>query len=250
VLAQLIAVQVLRRGGNVLLLDRKGSHRWALSLPGVDYCTRPDQMHAGLIRAAALADERNSLALHQPEGWDPGPRLLVVCEELNATVGQLAAYWADVREKSQPKRSPAIGALNDIAYMGRSGKVNLIGVAQMLSARAIGGPEARENFGIRCLGRYTANAWKMLVPEAAMPRPSRALGRWQIVIGGQATETQVAYLTAAEAREFADVPDVGLTRDVPRDWDTTGLITLREAIDGGLVVRQLRGGPQAAATRP
>ncbi|MFG1940395.1 hypothetical protein [Micromonospora tulbaghiae] len=74
---------------------------------------------------------------------------------------------------------------------------------QMLTARAIGGPEARENFGIRCLARYTANNWKMLVPEAAMPRASRTLGRWQIVIGGQATETQVAYLTAAEARRLA-----------------------------------------------
>src|SRR5262249_33620198 len=151
-------------------------------------CTQPAQMHAALLGAAAVADERNTLALHEPEDWDPGPRVLVVCEELNATVGQLAGYWAQVRDRGQPKRSPAINALNDIAYMGRSGKVNLIGIAQMLSARAIGGPEARENFGVRCLGRYTANAWKMLVPEAAMPRPSRVLGRWQIVMAGQATE--------------------------------------------------------------
>src|SRR5690606_30313218 len=110
-------------------------------------------------------------------------------------IAQLANWWAEVRERSDPKRSPAIAALGELLFMGRSAKVNVLAVAQMLTARSIGGPEARENFAIRCLARYTANAWKMLVPEAAMPRPSRTLGRWQIVVGGQATETQVAYLT-------------------------------------------------------
>src|SRR5690242_14976397 len=104
--------------------------------------------------------------------------------------------------------SPAITAIADILQMGRAAKVNLVGVAQMLTARAIGGPEARENFGVRCLARYTANAWKMLVPEAAMPRASRTLGRWQLVVGGHAIEVQVGYLTAAQARTLAvRVPD-------------------------------------------
>jgi hypothetical protein len=180
------------RGGRVVILDRKGSHRWAIGQPGIDYCTKPAQMHAALLRTAALADERNDLALHEEEDWDPGDRVLVICEELNATIGQLANYWADVREKGDPKKSPAIAALADLLFMGRSAKVNVLAIAQMLTARAIGGPEARENFGIRCLARYTANNWKMLVPEAAMPRASRTLGRWQVVIGGQAIEVQVA----------------------------------------------------------
>ncbi|MFI2647588.1 helicase HerA domain-containing protein [Micromonospora fulviviridis] len=203
VLAELVAVQVLARGGRVVILDRKGSHRWALGLAGVDYCTKPAQMHDALVRLAALADERNSLALHAPEDWDCGPRVLVIAEELNATIGQLVNFWAEVREKGDPKRSPAVAGLADLLFMGRSAKVNVLAIAQMLTARAIGGPEARENFGIRCLARYTANNWKMLVPEAAMPRASRTLGRWQIVIGGQASEVQVAYLSAVEARQLA-----------------------------------------------
>lgn len=192
VLAELVAVQVLNRGGRVVILDRKGSHRWALGLAGVDYCSRPEQMHDALVRLAALADERNSLALHEADGWDPGPRVFVIAEELNATIGQLANFWAEVRGKGDPKKSPAIAGLADLLFMGRSAKVNVLAIAQMLTARAIGGPEARENFGIRCLARYTANNWKMLVPEAAMPRASRTLGRWQVVIGGQATEVQVS----------------------------------------------------------
>jgi hypothetical protein len=235
VLAQLLAVQTRHRGGRVVILDRKGSHRWAIGQPGIDYCTRPVQMHEALLRTAALADERNDLALHEEEDWDPGDRVLVICEELNATIGQLANYWADVREKGEPKKSPAIAALADLLFMGRSAKVNVLAIAQMLTARAIGGPEARENFGIRCLARYTANNWKMLVPEAAMPRASRTLGRWQVVIGGQAIEVQVAYLTTKQARALANPGDglVGaLSSDVPGVRD---MMTLRDAIEDGVI---------------
>jgi hypothetical protein len=235
VLAQLIAVQVLRRGGRVVILDRKGSHRWAIGLAGVDYCTKPEQMHRALIREAAEADERNDAALYEEEDWDPGPRTLIICEELNATIGQLTNHWADVREKSDPKKSPAIAALAELLFMGRAAKKNVLAIAQMLTARAIGGPEARENFGIRFLARYTKNAWKMLVPEAALARVSRTIGRWQVVIGGVATEVQVAYLTAKQARALAkpgDGLDNGLARDVTDDGD---MMTLQAAVDEGLI---------------
>jgi len=235
VLAQLLAVQVLRRGGRVIILDRKGSHRWALGLPGVDYCTKPAQMHEALIREAAEADRLNDLALYEDDGWDPGPRTLVICEELNATIGQLTNYWVEIREKSDPKKSPAVTALAELLFMGRAVKKNVLAIAQMLTARAIGGPEARENFGVRCLARYTSNAWKMLVPEAAMPRASRTLGRWQIVIGGTATEVQVAYLTTVQARSLAtglDDPDGALSSNVPGDGD---MMTLRDATDAGVL---------------
>lgn len=235
VLAQLLALQVLRRGGNVVILDRKGSHRWAIGVAGVDYCTKPAQMHEALLRLAKLANDRNDAALYEEDDWDPGARHLVICEELNATIGQLTNFWAETRVKGEPKKSPAIAALGDLLFMGRSAKVNVLAIAQMLTARAIGGPEARENFGIRALARYTVNAWKMLVPEAGMPRASRTLGRWQIVIGGVATEVQVAYLTARQARAFAkppEGPDEGLSRDVTGDGD---MMTLKEAIDAGVI---------------
>lgn len=203
VLAQLIAVQVLARGGHVVILDRKGSHRWARKLPGVEYCTKAHQMHDALIRVAVLADERNTRAFDMPDEWDPGPRVFVIAEELNATFSQLREFWDEIREKGDPKVSPAVRAFREILFMGRSAKCHVFAVAQMLSANTAGGPEARENFGIRALARYTRNNWQMLCPEAAMPRASRTLGRWQIVIAGTATECQVAYLNAAQARAFA-----------------------------------------------
>lgn len=249
VLAQLVAVQVLRRGGRVVILDRKGSHRWAIGLPGVDYCSKPAQMHDALLRNAELAEARNDEGFHQDDDWRPDERVLVICEELNATIGQLRKYWIQIREKGEPKASPAIDALGEILYMGRSAFVNVLAVAQMLTARAIGGPEARENFAVRCLSRYTRNAWQMLVPEAAMQRPSRVRGRWQIVIGGQATEVQVCLLTRAQARAFVGVTGSRAGLDSPMTSSVTGNgtetghmvdplseeITLRQAIDEGVI---------------
>lgn len=253
VFAQLVALQVLARGGQVVILDRKGSHRWALGLPGVDYCTTPEQMHRALTRLATLADQRNAAALHEDEDWDPGARTLVIAEELNATFAQIRAWWDEVRDKGQPKIPPAVRAFRELLFMGRSAKINVLAVAQMLTAQTTGGPESRENFGVRALARYTRNAWQMLVPEASMPRASRTLGRWQIVVGGTATETQVCYLTAAEARLLvhkaragvhmpADTLDGRVTRNVHMDSpddrahvDTpSALLTLQDSITEGI----------------
>ena len=251
VLAQLIGVQVLARGGRVVILDRKGSHRWALGLPNVDYCTTPEKMHAALVELAALADERNARALHEAEGWDPGHRVLLIAEELNATFSQLRDFWDEVRGKGDPKVSPAVRGFRNILFMGRAAKVNCFAVAQMLTAVTTGGPEARENFGIRALARYSANAWKMLCPECSMPRASRTLGRWQFVVGGVATEVQVAYLTAREARMFVvkmspetasglmapevrKSPGQAPVGDMPTD-PLSEPVTLRQAVEAGII---------------
>lgn len=289
VLAATLAVQVLARGGEVVILDRKGSHRWAVGLPRVTYARRPAEMHAALVRLAEIADERNQRSLTEPEGWQPKPRIFVVAEELNATLAQLVDHWADVREKGDPKNSPAVRALKELLFMGRSACVNVLGVAQMLTARTIGGPDARENFSIRCLARYTSNAWRMLVPHVPMPRPTRVLGRWQIVAGGTTTETQVAYLTDAELRAFAArgggdaasllsgagavpigdarsdrAPTRDVSGDIPMAGDSQGQLvgpvdplseplTLREAVGQGVVpwsYDATKKRLQRSATRP
>lgn len=202
VFAQVVGVQVLARGGRVKLLDRKGSHRWARGMDGVDYCTRPEQMHRALTQGAAVADDRNATAFEQDDDWvAPWHRELFIAEELNATMAQIRAWWEQEREKGQPKIPPAVRAFRELLFMGRSAKVNVLAVAQMLTALTTGGPESRENFGVRALARYTKNNWQMLT-DAAMPRPSRTLGRWQIVVQGQVTETQVCYLKPSEARLF------------------------------------------------
>ena len=242
VLAQTVATQVLARGGEVVILDRKGSHRWARDLAGVTYCRVPAQMHDELVRVAALADSRNQRALDEDDDWDPGHRVLVVCEELNATIGQLADYWQRVRERGEPRQSPAITAFRELLYMGRSARVNVLAIAQMLTARAVGGPESRENFAVRCLARYTSNAWRMLCPETPQPRPTRQLGRWQIVVAGTATETQVCFLSPAQSRELAGRSG----RRVPADRKRSDRAPTRDVSGDALAVGDIgdaAGGP-------
>lgn len=246
VLAMLLAVQVLRRGGRVVILDRKGSHRWARGLAGVTYCLKPAQMHDVLIQLGQDAVDRNDTAFDEVDGWTPDDRVLVIAEELNATFSWLRRYWTELGGKGV---SPAVTAFGELLFMGRSALHHVFAVAQMLTARTTGGGEARENFAVRALSRYTANAWKMLCAGVPMPRRSRVRGRWQFVIGDEATEVQVAFLTPAQARAFARVPnsarglDGPLTSDVPGDTADIGdivdplsePITLRDAAEEGIV---------------
>lgn len=238
ILAMMIAIQVLRKGGRVLIIDRKGSHRWARGLSGVTYCTKVADMHHALIGVSDLADARNTQAMEEEEGWDPGERIFVIFEEMNATIAQLRAYWDRVRDKTDPRFSPAIQAFRDIMCMGRSAKVNLFGVAQMLTANTTGGPAARENFGVRCLARYTANNWKMLVPQCAMPRRSKTRGRWQIVIGDDVYETQVPFPATPDGRlDIEAVRDfaawTGQGADPRTEPPTVGPVTVPETRTAG-----------------
>jgi hypothetical protein len=218
VVLRTLVAQELHRGAVALVLDIKRlSHAWARGLPNVRYCRDIAEIHEALLWLGAETDKRNRLADEgsdidgNTDHVDVGPRIIVVAEELNATSVRLAAYWRQVKDKDDPASSPAIEAMGDVFFMGRQVKVNILGVAQMFTARTVGGPEARENAGVRVLGGYTLNNWRMLVPEIwPAPKKSRVKGRVQVCVGGTAHETQIAFLTPAEARELATAGQVAL----------------------------------------
>jgi hypothetical protein len=261
--------QGLHHGAIGIVLDLKRiSQAWARGLPNVIYCRSIEEIHNMLIALGAEVDRRNELAdeLADDDGNIPdealadiGPRLEIVCEEMNATANRLAAYWRRIKDKSDPAVSPAVEALGDVLFMGRATRVNVLAVAQMMTARALGGPEARENFATRILARYTVNAWKMLVPEVwPMPKSSRHTGRVQVVNAGVARETQVVYFTPKEAREWALSGIVSRIAESALDGSQVtrvpaspilatsdnrggtvpalaGPVTLREAVDSGVL---------------
>jgi hypothetical protein len=271
VIVRAVLIQFLHNGARGIILDAKRhSHRWARGLESVEYCRSTEEIHNALIAAAMVGEHRNVLI---DEGGDEATadleRIVIVCEEMNATITRLQRYWEDVRDKTDAKRSPAIDALNDILFMGRACKINVIAVAQMMTARTLGGPEARENFAVRILARYTRNAWQMLVPEIQpMPRSSRHSGRAQVCIAGTATETQVIFPSDKEARRWAESGKVAPaarasvptsqrvsqpasqgtgSHSVPEDYGTLALVppldvrpelagvTLSQAIDDGVI---------------
>lgn len=212
VMVRTIVAQLMHNGAHVIFLDlKRHSHRWARGLENVTYCRTPEEIHDALIWAAAEGERRNVLV---DEGGDEAtkdlPRIVIVAEEMNATISRLKKYWDATREKSDRKQSPAVEALQEVLFMGRAVKENVVAVAQMMTANALGGPEARENFAIRILARYTRNSWMMLVPEIQpIPRSSRHAGRVQVCIAGEATETQVLFPSEDDARAWAESAPVG-----------------------------------------
>ena len=238
VITRTAACQILHNGGVGDILDvKRHSHKWARGLPNVRYFRDIADIHERLIELGEEAYGRNRIV----DDWEGeesdapvGPRRLVLIEEANALIRKLNAYWSRIREpKTDPKTSPAIDALAEILFMGRAVKFHVILVAQSATANALGGPEMRENFATRILARYTVNAWKMLVPEVTpIPKSSRHVGRAQVVLGGDAKETQILFFTPAEARA----------------WATAGTITYYSGYDpdgAGAPVSQ-----EASQTRP
>lgn len=236
VLVRTIVAQLLAHGAQVVVLDAKRvSQAWLRDRPGVTYCRTAETAHHALIDLATEVDRRYDLIDAAPDdeidSVDVGPRIVLVFEEMNSMIGKLNRYWQKTRAKSDPKTSPAMEAFLEIICMGRQGKVNCIAVAQLGTARTLGGPEVRESFSNRILGRYTVQAWKMLAGDIwPMPRPSSHTGRVQVILGGVATETQVAFLTTDEARDLAASGAV----NVPPQWTGTHVPTPRVAPDPGV----------------
>src|SRR5258708_5913269 len=209
VTARALLAQRLYRGDIGLVLDYKMiSHQWARDLPNVVIARRPHEIHSALLWLGRGGERRNEGAL---AGADldgnvhsvVGPRLIVVCEELNAMMSRLRRYWNDIREGDMPKRSPAIDALDSASFMGRQVLVNIIYIGQRLSVKASGGDgDARENIGVLGFGRYSASNWKMLAGDHPMPPKSLTPGRLQVVTD-RVGETQGIFMPALEARALA-----------------------------------------------
>lgn len=226
VTARVIIPQILFRGGIALVLDNKlVSHPWARGLPNVAYADDIEKIHDACVwldaelRRRAEFVRRNTNIYGELTG-SPGPRLVVLAEELNLTMNRLKAYWDELtaEDKALPKDerenlpavSPAVRGLENCSYVGRELKVHEIFVGQRLSAAATGGgskgADVRMNIGTRLLAGYDDDTWKMLVGKGTpMPPPSRHAGRVQVYVKGSGlTETQVAFVTHREARQLAE----------------------------------------------
>ena len=208
VTARNMAAQLLHHGALVVVLDYKLiSHMWARGLPNVAYAGTPDEIEDVMVWLAAEVRRRNGVALAGAdiEGRvhaDVGPRIFVICEEMNATQNRLKAWWN--QEMEMKGRSPGSMALDEVMFLGRQVLVNVLQIGQRLSVKATGSGDARENLGVLIFADPTASAWKMLVGDRhAMPPASGHKGRLQIVTKKTVRETQGAFWTGQQAHDFA-----------------------------------------------
>lgn len=227
VLVRALACQALRKGWAVVLLDFKQDHYWAADLidrgvPGLFYFRKVPEIHEAFVKLEIVRAFRSDVDFEH-RGRMPMQRVLVIAEEMNATVNELRQFWTATRQKSDPRKSPALSALGSLSNAGRSACIHLVVIGQYLTAQVFGGPEARESFGMRALGRYTPAAWRTLVPEFQYVRKSSIRGRVQVCQSDERRETQVPLLTHDEAAEWArgglsGVIPAGM---LPFSWETT-----------------------------
>ncbi|OII61193.1 hypothetical protein BJP40_06605 [Streptomyces sp. CC53] len=199
VILRSIAAQALAAGNKVAFLDvKRHSHRWAKNLPGADYASTLPEIGDALVALGMEVHRRNEIVDSFPgpvEEAPVGERIIVVFEEMNATMGQLQALG----RKLPRDKYDAIDALGDIMFMGRAAKMHVVAVAQYATAAALGGGDIRENFSTRILIRYSDRAWKMLT-DVWPPQPSpEEPGRGMVCRAGKARETQFLYLSEEEA---------------------------------------------------
>lgn len=199
-----MAMQSLVAGSHVVFLDlKRHSHRWAKSLNNTTYASTLPEVGNALVAIGAEVHRRNAVVDQFPgpiEEAPVGARLVVVFEELNATMSQLQA----LSKKGMAGRNQytAVDGLRDIMFMGRAAKVHLVAAAQFADAKATGGSDIRENFSTRVLIRYTSNQWNMLAYDCGMAEASpEEPGRGMVCRGGKARQTQFMYITEEEAAE-------------------------------------------------
>ncbi|MGW5067150.1 hypothetical protein ACWEQJ_13685 [Streptomyces cyaneofuscatus] len=192
-----LAAQLLHDGSDGLVLDNKRiSHRWATGIPGVTYCRDIADIHNALMGLRAELQRRLHL-INQGDDVDDLPRLTVLFDAADATLGQLARYWDTVREKGDPKTSPVVGALEDVLFTGPQARIHLL-VGAQLDTGVLG--QWRETFSTVVLGRVTTRTSKRLAPQIhPTPEPNTQPGRVHVVQGSSTHPTQVLLLTDAEA---------------------------------------------------
>lgn len=219
-LAAFWLMQELRRGAIAMVLDSKWwSHAWLYKdeqgeydfLPNVAYLSSPAQLHAGMMWLGAELDRRNQVARRAVTAagtlrGDVGPRIIILAEELNQAMPLVRQYWADTRDPSEPKRSPALNALGAVAFAGRAVKMHLVLIGQMLTAEVTGSRDSsvKENVGITAMARYGPAGWATAVGKnVPMPPSPSVVGRVQLVTAGGVRETQVPLGDMLLYRELA-----------------------------------------------
>jgi hypothetical protein len=228
-IARSVAVQRLRQGDLVVVLDiKRHSHRWAKRLePNVHYAKSAQDIGGALVNLGRELHRRNMIVdeFDGPLKDAPvGPRIIVIFEEMNATVRSL---------KELDKRLPAGSytaqqGLEDVSFMGRAVKIHLVSFAQLASYRASGGSEIIENYGTRILVGHSPQAWKWLASDCGRPVTApEEVGRGIVCQGGKARETQLLWLPEEDAESVVlrSVPAQrrarqlsGSRRNLPPAW--------------------------------
>lgn len=255
-LAAFLLLQEMMRGSLIFNLDPKWiSHLWLQNLPNVINAHDIPDLHVALTWLGKELLRRTKAAYYSSEGTgrvrgNVGPRIIVLCEELNYGMPGLKDYWRETRSKEDPKQSPAIAGLSAMSCAGRASDVHEWLIAQLLTVASTGVSDStiRTNAGIKAMARWDPPGWAMAVGKhVPMPAQTTIPGRIHVVTGDVPREVQVPYLhlddedtavsdeAVAWARVLAVSGTVALIpSDVPEQlWPASVLGHERPSIEAG-----------------
>jgi hypothetical protein len=170
-----------------------------------------------------------------------GARLMVAAEEMNLAEAPLRNYWADIRDKDDPKRSPAFDGMGAMAFAGRQVMINGLLIGQMITVAVTGKNDSsvKANCGVKFLARYELPQWRAMTSLPMAPVPT-VKGRVQIITASGVRETQVPLVELEQARELVLAGDV---TPCPAGMPYVGAVTRVPELAGG-------GSDQASVTSP
>lgn len=231
-LAAFLLLQEMMRGSLIFNLDPKWiSHLWLQGLPNVISAHDIPDLHLALAWLGKELLRRTRAAYYSAGGTgrvrgNVGPRIIVLCEELNYGMQGLKDYWAENRDKdTDPKRSPALTGLAALSAAGRASDMHEWLIAQLLTAQSTGVSDSsiRTNCGIKLMARWDRPGWDMVCGKhIPMPPQTTIPGRIQVVTGEGVRETQVPYLhlddkdTAVSDKAVAWARDLAVSGTVAR----------------------------------
>jgi hypothetical protein len=153
-------------------------------------------IHDALLGLATELQRR----LHLDDDLDDTPRLMVVLDRADTTLRHLARYWETFRQKNDPKKSPAITALEDVLHTGHQARIHVLYNGRASDSLA---PAARDQFTTAILARVSTSTWQHLAPIAGpAPKPSAHPGRAHVVQDDTTHPTQLLLMTDAEAADW------------------------------------------------
>ena len=120
-------LQEMLRGSLIFNLDPKWiSHLWLQDLPNVINAHEAPDLHLALTWLGKELLRRTKAAYYSAGGTgrvrgNVGPRIIVLAEELNYGMPGLKNYWREIREKEEPKQSPAIEGLQAVVLQPKPG---------------------------------------------------------------------------------------------------------------------------------
>lgn len=203
----LLIVQLLAQGATIQGIDPKRVSLNAVrDLQGLTI-HRDIEQQWDAVSAVRAEMERRYIEIDRDE-TATFSRLVLVIEEANTFAIDSAEYWEETKPKGAPKTPRVYKDLNAILNKGRQAEVNVITVFQRADAAVSGGGAARDQYGMKVLGRFSPQAWKMLVDTYPRPKSSKHRGRVIVSDGSDHRTVQTVYALegvqlAQTARDYA-----------------------------------------------